>query len=463
MELAKMNHSIEKEGLAPYAHSYYINHSGTPAEDGSDKVISKQASDPATSPVQSYLKDMGNILLLTRGQEVSLAMQMERGDRIILNALIRTPYLVEELAVIEKEIHENPYLILRYFNTAEIFSGQEKKLTQEARRLQNEIASIIKAHSAAMRIFSGKKNSSKKVRKFIELRNHLQNLGLQSSEMEKRVEILRRRLIKKLGYPQSKTWEKEIKSVLERIDRGREIREQAKKRMITANLRLVFSIAKKFQSANLPLLDLIQEGNMGLMRAVEKFEYKRGYKFSTYAYWWIKQAITRAIADQSRTIRIPVHLNETLNKIAKISQYIVQDKGREPSAEELAAKTNIPLKKIRETLKLTQEPVSFQSPIGIGGEAELGDFLEEKKIPSPSDTVIHHNLKEQIEKSFQDLSDRESKILRMRFGLNHGREYTLDEVGKLFNVTRERIRQIEMKALKKLRASSAGSILQSFV
>jgi RNA polymerase primary sigma factor len=161
--------------------------------------------------------------------------------------------------------------------------------------------------------------------------------------------------------------------------------------------------------------------------------------------------------------RIPVHLNETLNKIAKISQYIVQDKGREPSAEELAAKTNIPLKKIRETLKLTQEPVSFQSPIGIGGEAELGDFLEEKKIPSPSDTVIHHNLKEQIEKSFQDLSDRESKILRMRFGLNHGREYTLDEVGKLFNVTRERIRQIEMKALKKLRASSAGSILQSFV
>jgi RNA polymerase primary sigma factor len=295
------------------------------------------------------------------------------------------------------------------------------------------------------------------------MRKHIQELGIHDTEMERIAADIQNKLFTLGQKTKSQQHKKMIENILSSINRGKTIRDTAKKQMVTANLRLVFSIAKKFQSKGLHLLDLIQEGNIGLMRAVEKFEYRRGYKFSTYAYWWIKQAITRAIADQSRTIRIPVHLNETLTKITRVSLSLVQQEGKEPTCEELAKRTNLPLDKIRETLKLTQEPVSIQTPVGTDGEAELGDFLEERDHLSPPDTVMYINLKEQIEKALEDLSERENRILRMRFGLNSEREHTLDEIGNLFNVTRERIRQIEMKALKKLRMSSSGNVLQSYV
>ena len=290
------------------------------------------------------------------------------------------------------------------------------------------------------------------------------DLGLEPDEFLELEKILKNglRRIRRVEQ-EAKVDVRSLKKIMEQVDAGEAKAKEAKRELVEANLRLVVSIAKKYTNRGLQFLDLIQEGNIGLMKAVDKFEYQRGYKFSTYATWWIRQAITRAIADQARTIRIPVHMIETINKLIRTSRYLVQELGREPTPEEIADKMEFPLEKVRKVLKIAKEPISLETPIGEEEDSHLGDFIEDKKVTSPVDAVINLNLSEQTRKVLSTLTPREEKVLRMRFGIGEKADHTLEEVGQDFAVTRERIRQIEAKALRKLRHPSRRKKLKSFI
>jgi len=462
-------------------------------------VISLRALGRTTDPVKLYLREMGNIPLLTREGEIAIAREIERGEKIITKALSKTRLVLREVLHLEKRIKYNPESIYLVFYSSED-DIPEEKLEVKRKHILDKIKKIKELSSRLERIPLTKKNTIARWRLLVRMSRLIREFNIPTVRREKIIENFREKLkiIKELektkeelyllrNQAKGKKAEVELKQkimeinkflriyqkdiglnsrglskTLRTIDTGKKIKDKAKKELMVANLRLVISIAKKYSNRGVEFADLIQEGNIGLLRAVNKFEYRRGYKFSTYATWWIKQAIIRALADQARTIRIPVHMIETINKLNRVSRALVQKKGREPTCQEISEKMNMPVNKIRKIIKFAQEAISLETPIGEEKDSHLGEFIEDKDIPSPPDTVIYNNLKEQIREVLETIPEREAKILKIRFGLGDGNEHTLEEVGQQFRVTRERIRQIEAKALRKLKRPSRMQKLESF-
>ena len=483
------------------------------SEDEVEIDLSPGSLDKTNDPVRLYLREMGVVPLLTREGEVAIAKRIERGKIRAEKSISRSPMAITELVKIGRELEAGQLTIREVVQFTEQEGITEEKVEEYYNYTVEQITEIGKSFKKILTHYEKyliepkrspkhTKMRRKLMRMRVDISQHVRILELmprmenrlvgairtataQVKETDREIDKLTRQLERKRKVDEIKELEKkqraakrhlvqleeqfhisaaEMKRAMQNIVTGEAEAGQAKKELVEANLRLVVSIAKKYTNRGLQFLDLIQEGNIGLMKAVDKFEYRRGYKFSTYATWWIRQAITRAIADQARTIRIPVHMIETINKLIRTSRALVQELGREPTSEEIARKMDIPASKVRKVLKIAQEPISLETPIGEEEDSHLGDFIEDKTIQNPAEAVINLNLREITEEVLKTLTPREEKVIKMRFGLGpNGSEHTLEEVGQHFAVTRERIRQIEAKALRKLRHPSRSRKLKAFL
>lgn len=463
-----------------------------------ESTASSEVIESDHDPIKIYFREMGKISLLSQQDEIDLARQMEKGKKIQLRALLKTRLAIKDIVSLRDIADTEPERFLRFFDETEDFEDDAaRKKVKTFRQILDKFYRLSEQYNAlkptAKNAFGRSRLIMKmyqileelhlspekmattisRLREILHIINELEekkeevHLGLEKTKVKQNVETLKQKLNKyraeeKIYRQETGLPARDLRKVLRDVSRGEKIQKHAENNLIEANLRLVVSIAKNYVNRGLSLSDLIQEGNLGLMRAVQKFDYHRGFKFSTYATWWIKQSISRAIADQARTIRIPVHMVETINRLKKVHQELVQRTGREPTVQEIAEAVKIPVQKVTKILQDSQELLSLDSPIGEDEESFLRDFVQDIYNPSPADIVIRANLKEQITKALNTLTEREATVIKMRFGIGDGQEHTLEEIGQKLKVTRERVRQIETKALRKLAESALRDKLKSF-